>query len=373
MYLRQKKKNLEFRYSYLIILLILGIYIYNSYSNILTKHQKLYNNELVNYYEIFKQISKQTDTTESILVKNSSYINNEEMIDELSKSTPIVINKNKKIDHKYNITFTLFSKKELPTSIKKEINKIDEKCYTIKNDDEKYTLIGEIEDKKYLLITKYIDKHIFIKEDIQNHFKHILIFVLINIILFFYFSYTIKKADIYEKRLEFEYKKLQDDTKKLAFEDTLTKAATRLKFDESLNNLIEIANRFEEQKFTLIILDIDNFKSINDTHGHDYGDFVLKTISHIVKKDIRSIDTFARWGGEEFVILSPLSTKKESVKLANRVRVDISRYKFSKVQKVTCSFGLVEFEKGDTEESIIKRADKLLYKAKLSGKNRVEY
>lgn len=125
--------------------------------------------------------------------------------------------------------------------------------------------------------------------------------------------------------MEHSYKVLEEGTKKIAFEDSLTKAASRLKFDESLKDLIQIASRFEQSRFGIVMFDVDNFKSINDTFGHDCGDRVLKAISNCVKENIRSSDTFARWGGEEFVVLCAMSDIKQTLQLAQKLRKRLSR------------------------------------------------
>jgi len=169
-----------------------------------------------------------------------------------------------------------------------------------------------------------------------------------------------------------EFQQLEEDTKKMAFEDTLTKAASRLKFEQTLKDLVHIGSRFEQNNFSVIMFDIDYFKRINDTYGHDYGDIVLKTIASTIKKQIRESDTFARWGGEEFVILLPITSLEEAIHLAQKLRKNISSIKFAKLGEVTCSFGVTPFRKDDTTKSIMKRVDSLLYEAKSNGRNRVE-
>lgn len=161
------------------------------------------------------------------------------------------------------------------------------------------------------------------------------------------------------------------EMKRLATTDKLTGAYNRTKFDEIMDREIERFRRYNEP-LSLIMFDIDNFKEINDTHGHCIGDYVLQKIIAIAKETIRIIDYLVRWGGEEFMIISPEITLKEAHALAERLRRTIGSYKFNKVGKVTMSFGVTEFKKEDTEDTFIKRADSVMYEAKMKGKNRVE-
>lgn len=154
--------------------------------------------------------------------------------------------------------------------------------------------------------------------------------------------------------------------------DNLTGIFNRLAFEQKLKNEIERINRYKVENFSLAILDIDNFKIINDTYGHIEGDNVLKQLVQEVKSHLRSTDIFSRWGGEEFVIILPL-TNVEKAKIAiENIRQLISSVIFNKVGTVTCSFGVTEFNKDDTFHSVIIRADEAMYIAKRSGKNRVE-
>lgn len=134
---------------------------------------------------------------------------------------------------------------------------------------------------------------------------------------------------------------------------------------------IERAKRYAVP-LSLIMFDIDYFKRVNDTYGHVAGDTILKTIADLVKDNIRKIDHFVRWGGEEFLIISSETPLDKAYTLAERIRKKISGYTFNDVGKVTVSFGVTEFKKKDTEDAFIKRTDNALYKAKKKGRNRVE-
>lgn len=150
--------------------------------------------------------------------------------------------------------------------------------------------------------------------------------------------------------------------------DSLTGIYNRAKFDEELKQWIEYSNRYKDS-ISLVIFDIDNFKKINDIYGHPVGDNVLKGITLLIKDTIRITDIFARWGGDEFVILLTNTDFSQSVEIVERIRVSIQNYEFDISERVTCSFGITELKDTDNAESFIKRADKLLYEAKDQGKN----
>ncbi len=163
----------------------------------------------------------------------------------------------------------------------------------------------------------------------------------------------------------------KDRYKYKAFTDELTGLYNRAFFNEVIKREINLFQR-EGAEFCLIMLDIDFFKKVNDTYGHQMGDEILKKLSMIVKKHIRESDIFARWGGEEFVIILPKTSKKDAEKVAQSLREVIKNHTFQNNLKITCSFGLSSFRKNDTRDLIIKRADEALYRAKKNGRNRVE-
>lgn len=122
---------------------------------------------------------------------------------------------------------------------------------------------------------------------------------------------------------------------------------------------------------SLIMYDIDDFKKINDTFGHDSGDKVLMMVSEIIEKNMRSEDFNIRWGGEEFIICCPNTQLKEAVLLAERFRKNIENYIFPNEIKITISLGVIELKAGESIQEQIIRADKELYKSKNTGKNKV--
>jgi diguanylate cyclase (GGDEF)-like protein len=123
---------------------------------------------------------------------------------------------------------------------------------------------------------------------------------------------------------------------------------------------------------SLAIFDIDHFKEVNDTRGHIFGDYVLKTIADIARENIREIDYLVRWGGEEFMIILPETGLEKAEAISERIKKKIENHNFDKIGKVTVSFGVTQFKNEDSGETFILRADDALYKAKQNGRNRVE-
>ncbi len=183
-------------------------------------------------------------------------------------------------------------------------------------------------------------------------------------------------GDRTQKLIEME---LQDKIKQreaelletLALTDRLTGLANRHKLDEALDTEFARSQRFEN-RFGVILFDIDHFKRINDTFGHQAGDLFLKEIAGILRDQTRSTDTIGRWGGEEFMIICPKSHLQGLMEVAEHLRSAIEKHDFSQVGKRTASFGLTLSEPEDTRDSLIRRADQALYRAKHRGRNRIE-
>jgi diguanylate cyclase (GGDEF)-like protein len=130
-----------------------------------------------------------------------------------------------------------------------------------------------------------------------------------------------------------------------------------------------------ELPLSCLVLDIDQFKAVNDTHGHQTGDQVLREMAKIIQQSIREIDTPARWGGEEFIILSPNTLKENALTLGERIRHAVANYRFSGVhnRQITVSIGIAGIPDPamKTMEQLIHASDLSMYEAKKSGKNRV--
>lgn len=213
-----------------------------------------------------------------------------------------------------------------------------------------YALSNIPEEKRIISMTN--------KENEQKSFK-----VMIdkyeddtNIIVFTDISKNLMDKDI-----------LRDKAEK----DKLTGCYNREYLHGIFDNFVE--KRLAQSKQTGIILfDIDNFKSINDTYGHNRGDEVLKTLSKLLHSNTREDDILIRWGGEEFIILFSSNSFLEALRLAEKFRSLIESEYFEEIEHLTCSFGLTLYRSKELLETTIERADKALYKAKANGKNRVE-
>ena len=161
-----------------------------------------------------------------------------------------------------------------------------------------------------------------------------------------------------------------DDMSKLAMMDSLTQVNNRRLLNQLLQDEVKRARR-HNLPLSVLLFDLDWFKKINDTLGHNSGDKVLQEVAQLLRQCIRTSDSFGRWGGDEFLCLAVNSDGDQALELAERLREAVLRHKFSTGSKVTASFGVTEFQKGDSPEALIRRADLGLYKAKADGRNRV--
>ncbi len=154
-------------------------------------------------------------------------------------------------------------------------------------------------------------------------------------------------------------------------QDPLTQLFNRVKLDHVLEQEALRVKRFHDD-FSIILIDVDHFKLVNDRFGHPAGDSVLIELSQLLKEHTRAIDVVGRWGGEEFMVLCLETGCKGAEILAEKLRSSIEGHKFKYVDQQTASFGVSEFKINDTVSQCIKRADDALYKAKEQGRNRVE-
>jgi diguanylate cyclase (GGDEF)-like protein/PAS domain S-box-containing protein len=169
-----------------------------------------------------------------------------------------------------------------------------------------------------------------------------------------------------------ERKKWEQQLEKLSITDPLTKAFNRLRFTAALEAEIRRSKRYVSS-FSLVMFDIDNFKSINDNFGHDAGDQILVSITDLVQREIRDTDVLARWGGEEFILLLPHTDGATASEAAERIRRSLETFDFQYVAQVTASFGVTEYRPGENSDAVLKRVDNALYEAKRQGRNRVVY
>ncbi len=199
-----------------------------------------------------------------------------------------------------------------------------------------------------------------------------------------YFLYPVDKSELlarvktqlrkqkYQRNLRTELEESVD----LSTKDGLTGVFNRRYFDIHLQQMVEKGN-LGKQQFCLLMTDMDHFKKINDTYGHQAGDAVIRTLSATLQSIVRMTDLIARYGGEEFAIILGNIELDMAQKVAEKIRKKIANLNFvlpgQKIAiKNTISIGVSEFKENDNAESIIERADKALYKAKENGRNKVE-
>lgn len=152
--------------------------------------------------------------------------------------------------------------------------------------------------------------------------------------------------------------------------DALTGALNRHGFNEVAAGELQRAQRYHRD-LSLIIADVDHFKRINDSHGHAVGDLVLRELSRLIRENLRGTDIFARWGGEEFIILTPETSVEDAVQLAEKLRRLMESFRTEGLPAFTSSFGLAGCEKVDNLDTLFAKADQALYHAKEAGRNRV--
>jgi diguanylate cyclase (GGDEF)-like protein len=156
----------------------------------------------------------------------------------------------------------------------------------------------------------------------------------------------------------------------LATVDMLTQVTNRFEFDKMLGHSIAVSKRYG-RSLSVLLVDIDHFKLINDNFGHLVGDEILKSFSKLLRQQIRQSDIVARWGGEEFIILLPDTALSSAITMAEALRQRIEVNPFESVGNITCSIGVAEFNSVEEADDLLRRADENLYRAKHSGRNRV--
>jgi diguanylate cyclase (GGDEF)-like protein/PAS domain S-box-containing protein len=163
-----------------------------------------------------------------------------------------------------------------------------------------------------------------------------------------------------------------DELRKLALIDALTGLPNRRHLERTVSSKLDEMRRYS-QPFGVLFIDIDDFKNINDSYGHEIGDKVLKMVGRTLAHNMRSFDFIGRWGGEEFVAIISNINGEELSAVAEKLRVLVEQSLLpssSKTVSVTVSIGVTLANPKDTEESLLKRADTLMYRSKMSGKNR---
>ncbi|MBI1905016.1 MAG: GGDEF domain-containing protein [Rhodocyclales bacterium] len=167
---------------------------------------------------------------------------------------------------------------------------------------------------------------------------------------------------------ELAFKNQQLET--LSITDRLTDIFNRRKLDEVLERECLRAQR-TGSALSLIIIDVDHFKRVNDTYGHQRGDEVLRDIARILRQNVRALDTVGRWGGEEFMIICTETPRAGAAALAESIRTEIENHAFPDMERITASLGVAECRADGRAEELVRHADQALYRAKEEGRNQV--
>ena len=212
-------------------------------------------------------------------------------------------------------------------------------------------------EEKWQIINRHISINVQTGTDYRLLYEFIVVFILFAIFAG-YWNYQLKK---HNKELI-----------RIAQMDALTNIYNRKKLDDDLIRESIRAKR-DQLPFSIILIDIDNFKKVNDEWGHLVRDSLIKQVTQILIKEVRPSDIVGRWGGEEFLVLCPETEKVAAINLAERIRTAIETRCFTTKRQQTISLGVASLIEEDSIESLLQRADVFLYQAKQKGKNQVCY
>ncbi|GAB1392839.1 diguanylate cyclase [Rhodocyclaceae bacterium] len=163
---------------------------------------------------------------------------------------------------------------------------------------------------------------------------------------------------------------LNKELARLSITDRLTGLYNRLKTDTVLESEFQRSLRFGHV-FSVVLIDVDHFKRVNDTHGHQVGDQALVTLANVLQTNTRGTDVLGRWGGEEFIVICPHTEQDGAIKLAENLRQQVQAQHIPGASYMTASFGVATYRPGDQPKDIVARADAALYEAKHQGRNRI--
>jgi len=180
---------------------------------------------------------------------------------------------------------------------------------------------------------------------------------------------TLTEDALFQKTIELQTKNSLLDS--LAKTDQLTGIANRRMTQQVIEQEIDRFNRYKKP-FCIFLFDIDHFKTVNDTHGHEVGDQVLVELVRLVQSVIRRTDTFGRWGGEEFILVCPETSLHTAETIAEKICTTVREYEFARGLGITLSIGVSEFQSGATLKQILVEVDRKMYLAKQKGRDRVE-
>ena len=264
--------------------------------------------------------------------------------------------------------FSILTKDSFFDTIKHKLD-LDKEEQIVEDEDKTYIIFNDLNLKDFkneivgkVIIAKEITKETKENRDSLLIVNGINIFILSSALILIYMVFT-----RYSNSLKLAYENLHE-LKKEVDTDGLTGINNRTSLNKYLHNIVT-----SENEYAIIFFDIDLFKEINDSYGHDVGDIILKQLTHLVDNTIRVDDFFARWGGEEFVIILKINNIEKALKITQNIREKINSYPYYSDLKVTCSFGVTIVDTPNSFDLVMKRVDKLLYEAKNSGRDCIKH
>ncbi|MBL4747295.1 MAG: GGDEF domain-containing protein [Magnetovibrio sp.] len=219
-------------------------------------------------------------------------------------------------------------------------------------------------------------QNLLIKEQATFKNTHIILALMVVvttlIVCYLFVGYgRMQNKNLNELQLEVEDRKKAEEILRLqATTDHLTGLHNRRHLTEVLQDEA-LRTKRQRNPYSVVLFDIDYFKSINDTHGHDTGDLVLQAVATITVAHLREVDVLARWGGEEFLMLLRDTDLNGATQVAEKSRAVLAAYDFGDAEQVTASFGVVQYLEGESIRDLVHRADEALYSAKAAGRNKV--
>lgn len=256
---------------------------------------------------------------------------------------------------------------EASMQVREGMKEIAEQMLTGKTGDFQYEYKGHthlaniryIPDLKWFLVVEKIEDEALATIR-QTLYTNLGISLLVSLLILAAATYTVNS---FQKRLEL-----------MATTDKLTGLANRQAYDLLMAQALKDAQRSGET-MSLLLFDIDNFKTVNDQYGHLAGDHVITKVGDIAKENLRASDIVCRWGGEEYIVLLNKCSEADALHLAEKLRLAIAQARFvyqDKSIQTTASFGITQYRPGDSEDAILSRADHALYAAKEAGRDQVK-
>jgi diguanylate cyclase len=185
---------------------------------------------------------------------------------------------------------------------------------------------------------------------------------------------TLKGELAHSQEVLADQRKQIEDLRTAVRIDSLTQLANRAYFDEKLTEMVKLRQRYDDEPFCIMMIDLDNFKVVNDTHGHQAGDRILKGVALKIKASLRGSDFLARFGGDEYALILIKTGVEAATEVAWKLCEEVRASRFlldDSTLSMTLSIGVAEAARNDTDETLLKRADQALYRVKESGRNGV--